>query len=92
MSLEVQSGLNPGQKTESASPLLISCLLHPGDLHPLLQNTLIALKFGSFIFLKIRLRLSCGNSLESASSSGFLLPLLRGEGGAAAAELICSAR
>lgn len=84
VSLELQSGINPGKEIESASPPLISCLLHPGDLHPLLQNTTIVLKFGGFISLEIQLRLSCSNSrptsirLEPASSSGLLLPLLTG--------------
>lgn len=39
-----QSVINPGEEVERDSLLLISCLLHSGDLHLLLRSTLIALK------------------------------------------------
>lgn len=60
-------------QTESASSLLLSCLLHLRDLHPLLQHALIALKFVAVVVI------TCIDWTGAAATAG-LLPWLRGGG------------
>lgn len=57
-----QSVMNPGQKMERDSLLLISCLLRSGHLHLLLRSA----EAGAFISLKMQLGLWCGSSRQTS--------------------------
>lgn len=92
-----QSVINPGKKIErdsSSSDFLFIAFRRPSSSAS--EHSYCG-KVGGFISLKIQLGLSCGNSrptlirLQPAAFFWAFIAFARGERGAAAAEVICSA-